>query len=190
MPCVTRRSFSRLAAGLTLCTGLILPVAVQAQATNGQPDFVDATGIAVKLAQHGGNAFAAAQTVTSPYGGSYSVDTAQWSGSSGTVVVSYSHFKLANGWAYNGSWSYTGSVTPSSILNGTLTGSWVIAGLDLGNGPMDLSFNMKVVFSNGQATLTMIYTLPATVADGTTIPASTQTTTLQLKQQDMVGFLL
>lgn len=176
MPRFTPRLLHRLAAGLTLCAGLVLPFSVSA-ADNG-------------LARPVGNVFAAAQTVTSPYGGSYSVDTGQWSGSSGTVVVSYSHFKLANGWTYNGSWSYTGAVTPSSILNGTLTGAWAIAGLDLGSGPMDLSFNMKVIFSNGQASLTMIYTLPATVVDGAIAPASTQTTTLQLKQQDMVGFLL
>lgn len=168
---------------LVTCLGivcsLLLPATGHAQEANFTQRFIA-----------GNNAFTAAQTVTSPYGGSYSVDTGQWSGSSGTVAVTYSHFTLPNGWAYNGSWSYTGSVTPTSILNGTLTGSWVIAGLDLGSGPMDLSFNMKVLFANGQATLTMTYILPATVVSGTTIPASTQTTTLQLKQQDMVGFLL
>lgn len=165
-----QRRLARFAVCLSLCAGLFLP--------------------ATDAVAQGGNAFAAAQTVTSPYGGSYSVDTGQWSGSSGTVAVTYSHFTLPNGWTYNGSWRYTGSVTSASILNGTLTGTWMIAGIDLGSGPMDLSFNMKVVFASGQATLTMIYTLPATVVSGTTVPATPQTTTLQLKQQDMVGFLL
>lgn len=179
MPRSMQRIVTRLAICLSFTAGLLLPAAGHAQESNFTQRFIST-----------GNAFAAAQTVTSPYGGSYSVDTGQWSGSSGTVIVTYSHFKLPNGWAYDGSWSYTGSVTPANILNGTLTGSWVIAGLDLGSGPMDLSFNMKVLFANGQATLTMTYTLPATVVSGTTIPASAQTTTLQLKQQDMVGFLL
>ncbi|MBZ0092607.1 MAG: hypothetical protein K8F27_10360 [Sulfuricellaceae bacterium] len=71
----------------------------------------------------------------------------------------------------------------NSILTGTLTGTWSISGLDLGSGTVDLSYNMKIVFAAGQANLTMAYTLPS-------IPGTPQTVSIQLKQQDMIGFLL
>ncbi|MHB9119517.1 MAG: hypothetical protein ACYC2R_14795 [Burkholderiales bacterium] len=163
---------------LAFCSGLLFSAAGHA---SGAPQpFMAAAGVNAKP---GGNAFAAAQTVTSPYGGSYSVDTGQWSGNSGTVAVTYNNFKLPNGWGFNGSWSYTGSVASNSILTGTLTGTWSISGLDLGSGAVDLSYNMKIVFAAGQANLTMTYTLPS-------IPGTPQTVSLQLKQQDMIGFLL
>ncbi|MBZ0092608.1 MAG: hypothetical protein K8F27_10365 [Sulfuricellaceae bacterium] len=57
---------------LTVCSGLLFSAAGHA---SGVPQpLVTAAGFNAKP---GGNAFAAAQTVTSPYGGSYSVDTGQ-----------------------------------------------------------------------------------------------------------------
>ena len=190
MVSLSRRILTRLVACLALCSGLFSAGAAQAAEGNFPQMFFDATGISAKLAPQGGNAFAAAQTVSGPYGGSYSIDVGQWSGNSGTIAVTYNNFKLPNGWGYNGSWTYTGSVASNGILTGTLAGTWVISGLNLGAGATDLSYNMKAVFANGNATLTMTYTMPTMVISGYTIPGSTQTATLTFKQQDMMGVLL
>ena len=97
MPCSPSRILVRFAAGLSLGMGLSLSVMAQ---TGG------GSALQGDVAIH---ARAASSTVTSPNGGSYSVDTGQWSGSSGIVVVTYQHFTLPNGWVYDGTWRYNGS---------------------------------------------------------------------------------
>ena len=104
-----------------------------------------------------GNSFAAAtSTVSSPYGGSYSIDASAWSGNSGTISVSYNNFKLPPPYSFlfNGNWTFTGSIAANSLITGTLTGIWSISGLTGLPGPV--SCNMTMNFSGGQALVTMV----------------------------------
>jgi hypothetical protein len=168
------------------CIALLTLAAIgSAQATSLPKPFVDAAQNSGSFASNG-----FATTVSSPYGGSYTMDTSGWSGNSGTIAVTYNNFKLPTGWGFNGYWTYSGSVTNAGILTGTLNGTWTITGLNLGGSTGDLSYKMNVVFANGNANLTMTYTMPAMVIQGYSIPGQTQTVTLSFKQQDMMGLLL
>lgn len=97
-----------------------------------------------------------AQTINSPYGGSYTIDYGNWNGNSGTVTVTYNNFTLPYvGWVYNGNWTYTGSIASNGYLTGTMTGSWRIDGLNLGAGTESLSWVFNMDFRNGMANGTM-----------------------------------
>jgi hypothetical protein len=126
------------------------------------------------------------QTITSPYGGSYTIDYGNWSGNSGTVTVTYNNFVLPYvGWIYNGTWTYTGSVLNNGYLEGTLVGSWSISGLNLGYaGVSDPSYGFNMTFHNGYATGTMNFTMTLYGQ-----PYS-QSMSLSFNQADFVGYLL
>lgn len=168
-----------------LCLALLAFAAIgSAQATSLPQPFVDAAKNSGSFASNG-----FATTVSGPYGGSYTMDTSAWNGNSGTIAVSYNNFKLPTGWGFNGNWTYTGSVAANGILSGTLNGTWTISGLDLGGGS-DLSYKMNAVFANGNATLTLTFTMPPMVVQGYSIPGQTQSVTVTFKQQEMLGLLL
>ena len=168
------------------CVALLaLAALAAAQASSLPKPFADAAQNSGSFASNG-----FATTVTGPYGGNYTFDTSNWNGNSGTIAVAYNNFKLPNGWAYNGNWTYNGSVAANGILTGTLAGTWIISGLNLGGSGGDLSYKMNVVFANGNANLTMSFTTPTMVVQGYTIPGQSQTITLSFKQQDMMGLLL
>lgn len=116
------------------------------------------------------NSFAATggvTTINGPLGGSYSVDVSGWAGSSGTINIAYNNFRigvLGQTWTYNGNWVYTGSIQNNGWLNGSLTGTWAIGGLNFPNmgisagSTMSIGFNIQ--FSNGMANGSLSVTLP------------------------------
>lgn len=167
---------------LSLVFGLIVGLSPLSSLAEGKafPQlFAEATGLINKPLAQTGNGFAAGQTYTGPYGGSYTVDYGQWAGNSGTVSASYNNFVIpvssSMRLVYNGSWSYTGSVLANGFLEGTLTGQWTISGL--GQGLDNLSWSMNVRFTAGMAYLSM------------SIPGLAPIT-LQFSQADMLALLL
>jgi hypothetical protein len=136
----------RFLCAAAFCLALNAPA--QAESLGFPQLFAKAMGIAgqVKTERN-------AETVHSPYGGSYTIDYGTWSGNSGTVTVTYSNFVVPYvGWIYNGSWTYTGSIQNNGYLNGALVGSWQIDGLNLGSyGTINPSYSFNMNFSNGMA---------------------------------------
>lgn len=157
----------------------LLPLTAQAAEKAFPQLFAEATGLVNKPLAQTGNGFAAGQTYSGPYGGSYTVDYGRWVGSSGTVTMSYNNFVIpisgVQRLIYNGNWTYTGSVLPNGYLEGNLTGQWIISGL--GQGLDNFSWGMNVKFTAGMAYLTM--TMPG-------LPPIS----LSFSQKDMLALLL
>lgn len=114
------------------------------------------------------NAFASGgTTVNGPLGGTFTVDTSGWAGTSGTLNITYNSFKIAvagQTWTYNGSWAFTGSMLSNGYLDGTLTGSWNISGIDLASMGVSagstLSLGFNIQFKNGMANGTINISMP------------------------------
>ena len=123
-----------------------------------------------------GNGFAAAPTCTtgggtttctSPYGGTVTQNYSQWTGSSGTTTWSYNSFTISVAgitMILNGSFTYTGSVSQTGLLDGTMTGTLNYAittpgtsygGYTLPAMTQNMSIGLNAVFSNGNATVTL-----------------------------------
>lgn len=133
---------------------LTLNAPAQAESLGFPQLFAKAMGIADQVP-----AVRSAQTVHSPYGGSYTIDYGNWSGNSGTVAITYNNFVIPNiGWIYNGSWTYTGSVQNNGYLDGTLVGSWQISNFYF-SGVQDPNIGFNIRFGNGMAVGTMIMTM-------------------------------
>lgn len=160
---------------------VVFPLTGQAAEKAFPQLFAEATGLVNKPLAQSGNGFASGQTYPGPYGGSYTVDYGAWSGSSGTVTMSYNNFAIpasaTQRLIYNGSWSYSGSVLSNGYLEGTMTGQWTISGL--GQGLDNLSWNMTVRFAAGMADLSM------------TVPGLLSTPiTMSFSQGDMLALLM
>lgn len=114
------------------------------------------------------NAFASGgTTVNGPLGGTFTVDTSGWAGTSGTLNITYNNFKIAAAgqtWTYNGTWAFTGSLLSNGYLDGSLTGSWNISGIDLASmgipAGTTLSLGFNIAFKNGMASGTINISMP------------------------------
>lgn len=173
------RIFASLLAALALSASLISSASAESA---GFPErFAKAFGIKEKAAttRSGG------QTMTSPYGGTYTIDYGSWVGNSGTVSVTYNNFALPMGWIFNGNWTYTGSISDSGMLDGRLVGSWQITGLDLGYaGVSNPTYGFDMTFGNGMASGTMAFLMSMY---GQTYQ---QSMPLSFSQTEFVGLLL
>lgn len=140
----------RLLAVLALAAGC-LSLNAQAQTANVPAILAKASEALGKV----GNQFAAAQTFTSPYGGTYTANFDAWANNTGTVTLSYTNFVLPSlRWVYNGNWAYVGSITSQGLLNGTLNGTLTISNINI-SGIQSLGIGVQTVFANGAATLTL-----------------------------------
>lgn len=173
------RTFASLFAAFALFACLISSASAESA---GFPErFAKAFGIQAKAAtiRSGG------QTMSSPYGGTYTIDYGSWVGNSGTVSVTYNNFALPMGWIFNGNWTYTGSISDSGYLDGRLVGSWQIAGLDLGYaGVSNPTYGFDMSFGNGMASGNMAFSMNLY---GQTYQ---QSVPLSFSQAEFVGYLL
>lgn len=168
----------RFVCALAFCLSISIPA--QAESLGFPQLFAKAMGIAGKVKTE-----RSGQVVTSPYGGTYTIDYGSWTGNSGTVSVTYTNFGLPNGWVFNGNWTYTGSISDAGILDGRLVGNWRIDGLDLGYaGVSNPSYGFDMTFSNGMANGTLSFSMSL---GGQTIQ---QSMNLSFSQTEFVGLLL
>jgi hypothetical protein len=137
-------------------------------------------------------------TITSPYGGSYAMDLSGWNAatSSGTIKMTYTNFGLKVGnqsWTYNGGWTYTGSLSAAGLLDGNVTGSWTIAGVDVAQitgmqlGINTIAASVQLQFKAGKANGSLTASLQ-TMYPG--MPAITQTLPINFDQSQALGLLI